>query len=182
MNPTTYSRFIQTAKSYANQGEAQRLNLMMLLLDTEARKSLWQANPGEIRTWDALLREEGLCTPTLFYDFKRAVKVVDVKVFGVYASAAIIKLKVNYRRRVLAATQEWIDAHKIRPTYQRISKYVATMKREMGIGPTPKKPIHELRLENTRLKRDLGRSERYCTTLKTTLKTNNIRIPKEPTA
>ena len=132
-----------------------------------------------MRSWESLLREEGLCTPTLFYDFKKAVKFVDVKVFGVYASAAIAKLKVQYRRRVVRSTQEWIDTHQVPPTYQRISKYVTVMRKELGIRPASN-PLTALRLENNRLKRELSKSQQYCELLQATLKKNNIRVPKEP--
>ncbi len=180
MNTTTYSGFIQTAKRYANQGESQRLQLMMLLLDTEPRKAVWQANPNHTTSWDSLLREEGLCTPTLFHDFKRAKGIVEVKVFGVYASNAIAKLKKEYRGRIIRATQGWINSHRVPPTYQRITKYVAEMKKEMGIRGRPSTPVHALRTENNRLKRELNRTETYVEILQAVLKKNNLRIPREP--
>jgi hypothetical protein len=176
-NPTTYSGFISTAKKFANQGEGQRLALMMLLLDTEPRKAIWQANPNGTESWDALIREEGLCTPTLFHDFKRATGIVDVHVFGVYASAAIAKLKKEYRARILGATKRWIDSHRVPPTYQRITKYVADMKKDMGIRSHPSTPTHALRAENNRLKRELSKAETYIDTLVSTLKKNRIRTP-----
>lgn len=153
---------------------------MTLLLDVEPRLAVWQANPNQTRSWDQLLREEGLCTPTLFHDFKRSTGIVDVAVFGVYASAAIAKLKKEYRTRIIRATQAWIDSHQVPPTYQRISKYVAELKKELGIRSRPTTPIHALRTENNRLKRELGKAERYIETLQAALRDNNIRVPKEP--
>jgi hypothetical protein len=177
----TYASFIRAAKNYANSGESQRLNLMMLLLDIEPRKSLWQANPNKTLSWETLLREEGLCTPTLFGDFKRATKMeLDVKLFGVYAAAAIVKLPPNYRSRVIRQTSKWIGEHKIKPTYQRITKYVSELKKELGIR-TPSTPMHQLKAENNRLQRKLKKAEDYIGVLKTALRNNNIRIPREPT-
>ena len=181
MNQTqSYSSFIQTAKKYANQGESQRLNLMMLLLDTEPRKSLWQDNPEQTTSWDALLREESLCTPALFHDFKRATKIVNVKLFGVYASASIANLKTEYRHRVIRNTQEWISTHRIPPTYQRIGKYVRDLKKEMGIRTKPSTPIYALRSENNRLVRQLNKANDYIEVLQACLKKNDIRVPREP--
>lgn len=177
---TSYASFIQNAKKYANQGESQRLNLMKLLLDTEPRKSIWQQNPSNTLSWDLLLREEGLCTPALFHDFKRATKIVDVEVFGVYASAAIAKLKAEFRGRIVRQTQKWIESHRVPPTYQRISKYVSELKKELGIRGRPSSPLHTLRSENNRLKRDLNKADDYIDILKATLKKNNVRIPREP--
>lgn len=178
--PATYSSFIQNAKRYANQGESQRLNLMKLLLDTEPRKSIWHDNPNHTVSWDELLREEGLCTPALFHDFKRATKIVDVEVFGVYASAAIAKLTTQYRPRIVRLTQAWINTHKVPPTYQRITKYVWELKKDMGIRSRASTPIHALRTENNRLKRELDHANSYIDTLKATLKKSNVRIPREP--
>ena len=178
--PTTYSTFIQNAKKYANQGEGQRLGLMKLLLDMEPRKSIWLSNPNNTASWDALLREEGLCTPALFHDFKRATKIVDVDVFGVYASAAIAKLKADYRSRIVRQTQKWIDSHRVPPTYQRISKYVAELRKDMGIRSRPSTPIHALRSENNRLKRELNKADTYIDTLKAALKGHGVRVPREP--
>jgi hypothetical protein len=178
--PQSYSSFIQTAKRYANEGESQRLNLMKLLLDFEPRKALWQSNPNQTTSWDSLLREEGLCTPALFHDFKRALKIVDVDVFGVYASAAIAKLTTDVRGRIVRSTQKWIDSHRVPPTYQRITKYVGEMRKEMGIRRRPSTPIHALRAENNRLKRELNKADTYIETLQASLKKHGIRIPREP--
>jgi hypothetical protein len=179
VQPSTYTNFITTAKKYANQGESQRLSLMMLLLDTEPRNSLWQGNPNQVISWDGLLREEGLCTPGLYHDFKRATSVMKVEVFGVYASAALVKIKAQYRPRIIKATQQWIDSHRVPPTYQRINKYVRDLKKDLGIRAKPSTPIHALRSENNRLKRELNSAHRYIETLQATLKKNNIRIPRE---
>jgi hypothetical protein len=178
--PPSYTAFIQSAKKFANQGESQRLNLMKLLLDTEPRKSIWQQNPSGTNSWDFLLREEGLCTPALFHDFKRATKIVDVDVFGVYASAAIAKLKTDFRGRVVQETQRWIDSHRVRPTYQRITKYVSELKKDMGIRSRLSTPIHALRSENNRLKRELNKANDYIDTLQATLKKHQVRVPREP--
>jgi hypothetical protein len=175
----SYAAFIRTAKQYANQGEAQRLALMMLLLDVEPRKSLWQDNPNKTLSWEALIREEGLCTPALFGDFKRATKIVEVKTFGVYASAAIVKVPTPYRTRVLRSTQEWIDSHKVKPTYQRITKYVAEMKKELGIR-TPRSSLQALRAENKRLKDRVVVRDNYITKLQEICRTNKIRFPQGP--
>lgn len=188
MNPVSYTSFIQAAKKYANQGESQRLQLMRLLLDTQPRKAVWQDNPNHTLSWEALLREEGLCTPALFYNFKRATSVVNVDVFGVYASAAIVKLKKDYRGRIIRQTQKWIESHKVRPTYQRITKYVQEIKKELGIR-RPATPLQTLRAENSRLKRELVKSSeinlgstRYIVTLQATLKKHNLQIPREPSS
>ncbi len=179
MQPSTYASFIQTAKKFANQGESQRLNLMMLLLDTEPRNSLWQANPNKTVSWDGLLRDEGLCTPGLYHDFKRATSIMKVTVFGVYASAAIVKIKAQYRPRIIKETQQWINSHRVPPTYQRINKYVRDLKRDLGIRSKPTTPIHALRSENNRLKRELNSAHTYIETLQAMLKKHNLRIPRE---
>jgi hypothetical protein len=173
-----YENFIQSAKKFANGGETQRLSLMKLLIDTEARKSIWHSKTTHT-SWDILLREEGLCTPSLFHDFKRARGVVDVEVFGVYASAALVKLNTEYRSKIVRSTQRWIDAHRVPPTYQRITKYVAELKKELGIR-SPSTPIRSLRAENSRLKREVNRCHEYIDTLQAVLKKNHLPVPREP--
>ena len=175
----SYSTFIRTAKQYANQGESQRLNLMMLLVEVEPRKSLWQSNPNKTKSWDMLLRDEGLCTPALYGDFKRALKIVKVETFGVYAAAAIVKVPAKFRSRVVRDTQKWIDSHKVRPTYQRITKYVAELKKELGIH-TSSSSMQVLRAKNRRLERELTKANEYIDTLQAVLKKNQIRYPREP--
>jgi hypothetical protein len=151
---------------------------MLLLVDTEPRRALWRANPEQVRSWDVLLREEGLCTPGLYHDFKRAKKTLNVQLFGVYASAALVKLPAEYRQRIMRSTQDWIALHKIPPTYQRITRYVVGLRREAGIRG-PSKPIDALRSENNRLKRELNKADSYIETLQATLRKHQIRIPKE---
>ncbi len=93
---------------------------------------------------------------------------------------SIAKLKTEFRGRVVRETQSWIDSHRVRPTYQRITKYVSELKKDMGIRSRPSTPIHALRSENTRLKRELNKANDYIDTLQATLKKHQIRVPREP--
>lgn len=176
--PTSYTAFIKTAKQYANGGEEERLKLMMLLLDMEPRKALWMVNPDGVKSWDLILREEGFCTPTLFRNFKRAVPLMNVKMFGVYAAAAIVNLPKGVQNKVIRQTEAWISTHNLRPTYQRISKYVFELRREMGTRSPRTTPIAQLRVENNRLQRENNKAEEYIDLLIAALKLNNIRVPR----
>lgn len=180
----TYDSFITQARKYANGSEAERLHLMALLLDTEPRKAFWQrqTNGQPKLTWELFLREEGLCTIGLYRNFKTATSLVDVNVFGVYASAALGKLPSVLRTRIVQQTQAWISSHHLPPTYQRISKYVRDL--HTGIAPPRGKrtPIHALRTENNRLKRELNEAYDYIHTLQAALKKAGVRIPREPDA
>jgi hypothetical protein len=153
---------------------------MDLLVETEPRKSIWQDNPEKTTSWNALLREQSLCTPTLYHDFKKAKKLLNVDIFGVYASVALVKLKVEYRARITNATQRWVEAHKVPPTYQRITKYVRELRKELGIRGKPSTPIHAMRHELNSLARQLNKAHEYIEVLQASLKTHNIRIPREP--
>lgn len=151
--PTSYATFIGLAKKHANQGESHRLALMQLLLDTEPRTSIWHDNPDKLKNWDALLQREGLCTPSLYHAFKRATKLVNVDVFGVYASASIANLPADHRPKIITTTQRWIKSHAVPPTYQRISKYVRETRAKV-VKPKAKvsKGVSALTEENNRLK------------------------------
>lgn len=174
-----YQEFIQAAKDCANRGEEQRLKLMLLLVEYEPKKALWGLNPLGVKTWDSLLREEGLCTPALYHAFKEAVQMrVEVSIFGVYASTAIVKLEKSDRTVALRRTREWVKQHQVPPTYQRISQYVRQLKDEMGIK-TPVAPATRLRKENARLKSRIEEQSTYIEKLKALLREHKVRLPKE---
>lgn len=173
-----YQAFIKSAKDFANRGEEHRLKLMVLLVEYEPKKALWMVNPHGIRKWDALLRHEGLCTPSLFHAFKQASKIVDVEKFGVYASAAIVKLPKEHRAEVIRRTRSWINEHRLPPHYQRVTQYVRLLKSDLGIRTKPA-PSAILRRENTKLKGRLEERDAYIEKLKTALRRNSIRPPQE---
>lgn len=173
-----YQAFIKSAKDFANRGEEHRLKLMLLLVEYEPLKALWMANPHGIRKWDALLRHEGLCTPSLFHAFRRASKIVDVKLFGVYGSAAIEKLPKEHRAEVILRTRAWINEHKLPPHYQRVTQYVRLLKSDLGIR-VKAAPATSLKREVGKLKARLEERDEYIVRLKDALRRHKIRPPQE---
>jgi len=160
-----YGTFVKTARKYANSGEEQRLSLMLLLLETESKTAIWWENPHKTRRWEVLLREERLCTPALYRAFKTASKFLEVRKFGVYASAAIGRLPKEHRQVVMRKTVDWIKTHKVPPTYQLVSEYVRQRKRELGIATPPRisPQVVKLRKENAKLKRRVAHLEATLT-------------------
>lgn len=156
-----YEAFVRTARKYANSGEEQRLSLMTLLIETEPQTAIWWSNPHKTRRWDVLLREERLCTPTLYRAFKAGAKFLDVRKFGVYASAALARLPKEHRQSVTRMTLTWIKDHRVPPTYQLVAEYVRQRKRELGIQkPRKVSPlIAKLKKENVKLKKRVGQLE-----------------------
>jgi hypothetical protein len=160
-----YEAFVRAARKYANSGEEQRLALMTLLMETEPQTAIWWGNPHQTHRWDVLLREERLCTPTLYRAFKTAAKFLDVQKFGVYASAALARLPKDHRQDVTRKTLAWIKMHHVPPTYQLVSEYVRQRKRELGLqAPLRVSPqILKLRKENAKLKRRVEQLEAALT-------------------
>ncbi len=173
-----YNSFIRAAKRLSNDSEDSHLRLMLLLVETEPKTAIWFENPHGLRSWDELLREEGLCTPSKYHGFKaaNANPNIDVKTLGVYASILIQRLPKEMRSKVIAMTREWIKNHRVPPTYQRISTYVKTLR-----GKQPKQPgtLASLRDENARLKKKLEEKEAYISQLKNMLTNHKIRVPRE---
>lgn len=160
-----YDTFVRTARKYANLGEEQRLSLMTLLVETEPKTAIWWDNPHKTHRWDVLLREDRLCTPTLYRAFKAASKFLDVRTFGVYGSAALARLPKDHRQSVTRKTLGWIKAHKVPPTYQLVAEYVRQRRQELGLQTPPRvsPQIVKLRKENAKLKRRVGQLEAALT-------------------
>lgn len=173
-----YRDFIRQAKEFANRGENYRVKLMLLLVEYEPQKALWLQNPHGLKTWDMLLRTEGLCTPTLYHAFKQATKLVDVEVFGVYASVSIARLPKDQRSTVIKRTKEWIGAHKVPPHYQRVVEYVRQLRKDLGIR-APEGSSVKLRRRVARLEAAIETKNDYIGRLVEALRRNGIRPPKE---
>jgi len=156
-----YDTFVRTARKYANSGEEHRLSLMTLLIETEPKTVIWHDNPHKTRRWDVLLREERLCTPALYRAFKSGAKFLDVRKFGVYASAALARLPKEHRPGVTKRTLEWIQTHKVPPTYQLVAEYVRQRKTELGLPVAPRvsPQVEKLRKENAKLKKRVEKLE-----------------------
>jgi hypothetical protein len=186
----TYQTLLCTARSLANGAEETWLKLMVLLVKTEAKKDVWVGNPHGIKTWPELLQAEGLCTARHYRMFKEAYSELGaalVKQFGAYASIRIAQIEPIARKKIVRTATAWIQKHRVRPTYQRITEYI---KHETA-GPKAskkrsyKREVGELtdHLRNQgalvkELRAKVRQQAKYIRTLKDALKSNNVSVPK----
>lgn len=122
-----YDKFLELAQRYkANQAENE-VKFLELLVEQEADVLNWKKPRTSYASWGELLREEGLCTWTTYRNYKKARQLIQaswIEKLGVYASISISKLDETERKTILDQVKKWYGAHKVTPTYQRVSKYV----------------------------------------------------------
>lgn len=122
----------RSAAKNAQKSNEQRLELMLLLLDVERQRAIWQ---GEYETWDDLLRAEKLASPTHFLLFKSAVKNFGAKgVSTIGVSAAIAASQTGKHKQVIF--DETAARAKEGATFQALSKFVRRRHRELSPQPT----------------------------------------------
>ena len=167
--PKNYATFLAQARNLANRGEKYTLRLMLLLVEVEEAKAVWQGHPH--KTWPDVLREERLCTPSTYEAFKKAVGLgINVEEVGVEAACLLAKKKATVRSGVLRKTMGWIKTYKVPPRYQLVSEYVRKHMKEHGES-RPSKPSKAKR-ENEALKT----SNEVLITENEALKVENLRL------
>jgi len=132
--PTTYNAFVAKAKQLTNAGEKAQVEKMVYLLDIYHDPSLWRGTWK--RSFKKILRDERLCTWTLFKNFEQAslcLSSTALRHFGVMASARIGSLTGTTRRQVLDQVQKWWEDHKVPPEYQLVTEFVKSR-----LPPKPK--------------------------------------------
>src|ERR1041384_3679694 len=127
-----YSKFLSLARKYRAGETENEYRYMELLVAQKADVLNWKKPRTSYETWPELLKEEGLCTYSMFKSYEKAKVVLDsvwIKRLGVYASVSIAKLDRETQTEVLSSVKRWYGQHGVAPTYQRVSKYVRDLGR-----------------------------------------------------
>ncbi len=162
-----YKKFLTLARRYRNSETDYEYRYMELLVTQKADIASWKKPLTKYESWSELLKEEGLCTISMFHNYEKAQSVIDtfwIKRLGVYASVSIAQLNSETRTTVLASVKKWYGEHKVAPTYQRVSKYV----RDLGRASRKRKT------ENKMVK-----MRAYIKICQALLKKNRISVPEE---
>ena len=178
-----FQEFLVRARRLSNRSDDGRLQLMLLLVETENQTNIW----GSVyKTWYDMLRGEGLCTVPRYLALKRTLDIMpskDIKLLGVNAAISIARISDPKKRNaVKKKTIAWIRNTKIRPTYQRISEYLKPkISKEKATGRFDyKKLCQEQQNQILGLRGKLKQQHVYIRLLKTNLIVNNIPVPKRP--
>ncbi len=162
-----YSKFLALARRYRGGQTEYEYKYMELLVAQKADRLNWMKPRTRHESWSDLLREEGLCTVSMFNNYEKAKSVIDplwLKRLGVYPSVSIAQLDQVTRVTILASVKKWYGEHKVAPTYQRVSKYV----RDLGRASRKKKTESKL-----------VKMRAYIKACQALLKKNKISIPEE---
>jgi len=111
-------------RQLAGDGENTQVSMMLALLELFEHKEIWSSRYNK---WDELLREEGFTTAHRFDGFVKAYNEfgeAEIRKLGIGASALLIRQQKATRVKVHVILTDWINTHKIPPTYQRVTTYV----------------------------------------------------------
>lgn len=162
-----YKKFLATARRYRGSQTEYEYKYMELLVAQKADKAAWKNPVTPHHSWSELLKEEGLCTISMFNNYEKAKRTIDdlwIQRLGVYASVSLAQLSDDARVTILKSVKDWYGAHKVAPTYQRVSKYV----RDLG------KASRKRKVENKMVK-----MRTYIKVCQALLKKNKISVPEE---
>jgi hypothetical protein len=108
---------------------------MYALLDLEQKSALWRKDGTT--TFDDILREEHLCTPSRFKAFKKADGYFDretIEKLGVPCVCLLSKQNARSRNRLLGKALQFREDYGIEPAYQLLG---SSMRRKAD-GPSRK--------------------------------------------
>jgi hypothetical protein len=162
-----YTKFLSLVRKYKTGETENEYRYMELLVDQKKDVLNWKKPRTSYETWSELLREEGLCTYSMFQNYEKAKTVIDntwIRRLGVYASVSLAKLDRTTQAEVLASVKRWYGQHQVAPTYQRVSKYV----RDLGLA------ARKMKVENR-----VQKMKAYIKVCQRLLKQNRISVPKE---
>ncbi len=162
-----YDKFLDLAQKYKADQARNEVKFLELLVEQEADVLNWKAPRTPYKAWSELLREEGLCTFTLYRNYKKARQLLPeqwIQKLGAYASISISKLDDESRRIILEQVKKWYGNHKVTPTYQRVSKYVR------DLGGKRRRAVRASKIQLMRA---------YIIKCQSLLKKNKIDVPPE---
>jgi hypothetical protein len=162
-----YKKFLALARRYRGNETDYEYKYMELLVAQKADRINWKKPATRYDSWSELLKEEGLCTVSMFQNYEKAQGLLEplwIKRLGVYASVSIAQLSNETRGTVLNTVKKWYGEHKVAPTYQRVSKYV----RDLGRASRKKKTESKL-----------VKMRAYIKVCQALLKKNRISVPEE---
>ena len=184
----TYENFVNRARLYINQGEANRIALLRWLVEWEPRRLIWIHNPHQATTWEELIEAEHFCSRSVYRGFRMAAEQeIPIEDLGVYASSNIARISDERRRRlILNRTVRWHARAAQTPTYQLINRFVCEQRRDLGDPSTTTTPTKtqlraELRAAHeqaAQLQAGLEAEQRYTQRLQEIIRRHKHRVPR----
>jgi hypothetical protein len=159
-----FVKFIDKARKLKTNQSGNEVDFLNLLVDQEDNILDWKHPRTPYRSWNELLRGEGLCTPSTYTGYKLArerIPVLWIGKLGVYASISISRLGEADRAKVFGSVKKWYSTRQTAPTYQRISRYV--------------KELHPRKKAPSRAQKMMS----YIRTCQSLLRKNKIEVPEE---
>jgi hypothetical protein len=159
-----YSKFLDKARKLKTSQSGNEVAFLDLLVDQEADVLDWKTPKTPYKSFNELLRAEGLCTVTTYSGYKKARERLPaqwINKMGVYASISVSKLNENDRNKVMASVKKWYGTFQVAPTYQRISRFV--------------RELHPRKQTESKSRKMLT----YIRTCQSIMRKNKIDVPKE---